>query len=207
MFNGLKRNLKKKTTEDLPVTAAHSSGVSNRVGACTIHRLDSGIVQFYHQKWETWALNFCWFAQGVYGPHCGWGILNMLQMFYDDGVYLAATSCSEESWKLIGSIANHCHSLSFLHDKFPPQKHGVQVNIYTTASQQMKEQFRSKRFMGHTRYSSVLGISRIDLTPAHTTVTAVRPSSVKSEDTSMAAKSRTQTTSHFNKNSLNHMML
>lgn len=31
-------------------------------------------------------------------------------------------------------------------------------------------------------------MSRMDLTPAQTTVTAVRPSSVKSEDTSMAAK-------------------
>jgi hypothetical protein len=48
----------------------------------------------------------------------------------------------------------------------------------------------------------------MDLTPAQTTVTAVRPSSVKSEDTSMAAKLYTQTTSlsassHINR--LNHM--
>jgi hypothetical protein len=39
----------------------------------------------------------------------------------------------------------------------------------------------------HTKYSRVLGMSRMDLTPAQTTVTAVRPSSVKSAETSMAA--------------------
>ena len=37
-----------------------------------------------------------------------------------------------------------------------------------------------------TRYSSVLPISRIDLTPADTTATGVRPSSVKSALTSRA---------------------
>jgi len=39
-----------------------------------------------------------------------------------------------------------------------------------------------------TRYSSVLGISNIDFTPAHTTVTGVLPSSVRSEDMSIAAQ-------------------
>lgn len=38
-----------------------------------------------------------------------------------------------------------------------------------------------------TKYSRVLGISNIDFTPAEITVTGVFPSSVRSEDTSMAA--------------------
>lgn len=39
-----------------------------------------------------------------------------------------------------------------------------------------------------TRYSSVLGISNIDFTPAHITATGVLPSSVRSEDMSIAAQ-------------------
>lgn len=38
----------------------------------------------------------------------------------------------------------------------------------------------------HTRYSSVRGISRIDLTPAQTTAIGVLPSSIKSALTSKA---------------------
>lgn len=38
----------------------------------------------------------------------------------------------------------------------------------------------------HTKYSSVLGISRIDFIPADITVTGVLPSSVRSEDISIA---------------------
>jgi hypothetical protein len=37
-----------------------------------------------------------------------------------------------------------------------------------------------------TRYSRVLGISRIDLIPAHMTATGVLPSSVRSDETSIA---------------------
>lgn len=40
----------------------------------------------------------------------------------------------------------------------------------------------------NTRYSRVLGISNIDLTPAETTATGVLPSSVRSDDMSIAAK-------------------
>ena len=40
----------------------------------------------------------------------------------------------------------------------------------------------------HTRYSSVRPMSRIDLQPAHTTATGVRPSSVKSALTSKPAE-------------------
>jgi hypothetical protein len=42
-----------------------------------------------------------------------------MHKFHETRPYLAATSWSEESWKLISSIANHCHTLSFLHDKIP----------------------------------------------------------------------------------------
>lgn len=42
--------------------------------------------------------------------------------------------------------------------------------------------------MLYTRYSSVLGISNIDFTPADITATGVLPSSVRSEDISMAAQ-------------------
>lgn len=38
----------------------------------------------------------------------------------------------------------------------------------------------------HTKYSSVLGISNMDFTPADTTVIEVRPSSVRSDDISIA---------------------
>ena len=38
-----------------------------------------------------------------------------------------------------------------------------------------------------TRYSSVRGMSKMDFTPADTTATGVFPSSVKSEETSIAA--------------------
>lgn len=38
----------------------------------------------------------------------------------------------------------------------------------------------------HTKYSSVLGISRIDFIPADITVTGVLPSSVRSEEISIA---------------------
>lgn len=40
----------------------------------------------------------------------------------------------------------------------------------------------------NTKYSSVLGISNIDFTPAEITATGVLPSSVRSDDTSIAAK-------------------
>lgn len=39
-----------------------------------------------------------------------------------------------------------------------------------------------------TKYSRVLGISNIDFTPAEITVTGVLPSSVRSDDMSIAAK-------------------
>lgn len=42
--------------------------------------------------------------------------------------------------------------------------------------------------MLHTKYSSVLGISNIDFMPADITATGVLPSSVRSEDISMAAQ-------------------
>jgi hypothetical protein len=89
--------------------------------------------------------------------------------------------------------------------KYPPQKYYLSPELL---SPHLEVHFSGKRFIENTRYSSVLGISRMDLTPAQTTVTAVRPSSVKSEDTSMAAKLYTQTTSlsassHINR--LNHM--
>jgi hypothetical protein len=42
-----------------------------------------------------------------------------MHKFHETRPYLAATSWSEESWKLISSISNHCHTLSFLHDKIP----------------------------------------------------------------------------------------
>lgn len=48
--------------------------------------------------------------------------------------------------------------------------------------------FQTPQPMLPTRYSSVLPISRIDLTPADTTATGVRPSSVKSALTSRAVK-------------------
>lgn len=38
-----------------------------------------------------------------------------------------------------------------------------------------------------TRYSRVLGISKIDFTPAEMTATGVLPSSVRSDDISIAA--------------------
>lgn len=41
--------------------------------------------------------------------------------------------------------------------------------------------------IGNTKYSSVRGMSKIDFTPAEITVTGVFPSSVKSEEMSMAA--------------------
>ena len=41
-----------------------------------------------------------------------------------------------------------------------------------------------------TKYSSVRGISNIDFTPAEMTATGVLPSSVRSEDISMAEKKR-----------------
>lgn len=41
----------------------------------------------------------------------------------------------------------------------------------------------------YTKYSRVLGISNIDFTPAEMTATGVLPSSVRSEDISIAAKS------------------
>jgi hypothetical protein len=41
-----------------------------------------------------------------------------------------------------------------------------------------------------TRYSRVLGISKIDLTPAEITVTGVFPSSVKSEEMSIAVNEK-----------------
>lgn len=76
--------------------------------------------------------------------------------------------------------------------------------------QNLKVQLCSERFVENTKNSSVLGISRIDLTPAQTTVTAVRPSSVKSEDTSMAAQPYTQILSSsagFDTNPMKHMKL
>lgn len=42
--------------------------------------------------------------------------------------------------------------------------------------------------MLYTKYSSVLGISNIDFTPADITATGVLPSSVRSEDISMATQ-------------------
>lgn len=48
--------------------------------------------------------------------------------------------------------------------------------------------FQTQQSMLPTRYSSVLPISRIDLTPADTTAIGVRPSSVKSALTSRAVK-------------------
>lgn len=44
-----------------------------------------------------------------------------------------------------------------------------------------------------TRYSNVRGISRMDLTPAQTTATGVRPSSVRSDEISMPAQGRSGT--------------
>ena len=41
-----------------------------------------------------------------------------------------------------------------------------------------------------TKYSSVRGISNIDFTPTKMTATGVLPSSVRSEDISMAEKKR-----------------
>lgn len=46
--------------------------------------------------------------------------------------------------------------------------------------------FGGKRI--NTKYSRVLGISNIDFTPAEITATGVLPSSVRSEDMSIAAK-------------------
>jgi hypothetical protein len=40
----------------------------------------------------------------------------------------------------------------------------------------------------NTKYSKVLGISNIDFTPAEITATGVLPSSVRSDDTSIAAE-------------------
>lgn len=42
--------------------------------------------------------------------------------------------------------------------------------------------------MASTKYSSVLGTSNMDFTPADITATGVLPSSVRSEDISIAAK-------------------
>ena len=88
--------------------------------------------------------------------------------------------CKESRKLLITAISHHRNPLCFLHK----QQTNTHTHTHTHTS------CVSRYTYTHTSTSRVLPMSRMDLTPPHTTATGVRPSSNTSALTSNAAESK-----------------
>lgn len=100
----------------------------------------------------------------------------------ESNLYLAATFFRKKCRKLVGLVSSNTNSLSFLY------WHKKKGNVSDCEEDRVlvKITFGIKNV--YTKYSRVLGISKIDFTPAEITATGVLPSSVRSDDISIAAK-------------------